>query len=68
MARVLSNKEQERMVNNGWRLMLADSYSETESALYARLSEKWEKVKIYESTTQIRGLHSMYAMCKGKKQ
>ena len=60
---ILGKDGQERMIRNGWRLMLSE-WGETEADTFARLSAKWEKVKIYEDTTMVRGYHKHFAMVK----
>lgn len=61
---VLSGKRQDTMIHNGWRLCLAKSYCETEQQMYDRLINLYSDVRIYEDTTMIRGLHSIFAMCR----
>ena len=61
--RVLSGKEQDRMCNNGWFLVIAEPRETTEE-LYNRLSKKYNKVKVYYSTTAIKGYHDIFAMVK----
>lgn len=61
---VLSGSRQNEMTARGWRIHLAESYQETAQELYDRLAARYSDVRIYESTTQIAGLHSIFAMCK----
>ena len=58
---------QERMKKNGWCLELRDPYNESPEAMYNRLSEKWNKVKVYWCGTMIRGYHSYFAFCKERR-
>ena len=60
-------KRQEEMVKNGWWLELRESYSETPEEMYERLSKHWEKVKVYWEGTRVRGIHTYFAFCKGRK-
>jgi hypothetical protein len=58
-------KQQEKMMKNGWRIELAQSYTESPEEIYNRLTDcGYSKVKIYYETTRIRGLHSYFAMVK----
>ena len=61
---VLSAARQDSMCKNGWRLLTANSYRENAQQLYDRLSAYYNDVRIYEETTRIAGLHSIFAMCK----
>jgi hypothetical protein len=61
---ILGNKRIDEMCERGWRIKLVDSYHETPQELYNRLSELYEDVRIYEDTTRIRGLHTIFAMCR----
>ena len=61
--RLLSGKEQERMINNGWWLCLPEPLEGTE-AMRERLSEKYSQVKMYYVTTAIRGFYKPIAMVK----
>ena len=59
------NAQQERMIKNGWRIELAANYSESPETMLERLTEEgYSQVKVYYSTTCIRGLHSYFAMVK----
>ena len=60
-------KAQERMERNGWRLVIRNSYNETEEQLYDRLSRNYEDVRIYWCGTRIPGIHDIFAMVKKKK-
>ncbi len=62
--RYCGRKEQDRMCANGWRIKLAESYTESPEAMFERLSKAYKQVKVYYDTTQIRGLHSYFAMVK----
>lgn len=59
---------QERMERNGWRLVIRDSYNETEEQLYERLSKKYDDVRIYWCGTMIPGIHDIFAMVKNRKR
>lgn len=57
-------KQQDRMVKNGWRLIVAD-FRESPDELYKRLvASGWKQVKVYWCGTQIRGLHDYFAFVK----
>lgn len=59
------NKAQKRMIENGWKVMLAEGYCEPPEHIYERLiKEGYSQVKVYYETTCIRGLHSYFAMVK----
>ena len=62
--RVLSGKEQERMTANGWFIVFAKRH-ESDDQLKDRLSQKFSKVKIYYTTTYVRGYYNTIAMVKG---
>jgi hypothetical protein len=55
---------QERMIRNGWRLQLKQSYNESPEAMYERLSKRYKTVKIYWVGTMIKGIHEYFAFCK----
>lgn len=57
-------KEQDRMIKNGWKIELPINYQEQPEAIFKRLQKEYAKVKIYYSTTMIRGLHEYFAMVK----
>ena len=61
--RLLSGKEQERMINNEWRMCLPEPLEGTE-AMRERLSEKYSQVKMYYVTTAVRGSYTPIAMVK----
>ena len=63
----LGGDGQDRMERNGWRMEIADYPGESQDTMYTRLSEKWEDVRIYWCGTMIPGIHSLFAMCKGRK-
>lgn len=67
--RYLGKDRQRYMLRNGYCIELSENFTEEcdADALYSRLSESYENVKIYYDTTMIRGLHKNYAMCKGRK-
>lgn len=58
---------QERMARNGWTMRLPN-FGESPDELHARLSEKWDDVRVYWTGTMIRGIHNHFAFCKGRKQ
>lgn len=62
-----SKEFQERMIRNGWRIQLPLNYSESAQALYDRLaaSGRYSDIKVYWSSTRIRGLHEYFAFVKG---
>lgn len=60
-------KAQARMVKNGWRIV-TPNWNETEEHLHDRLSKDYEDVRIYWEGTQIRGIHSIFAMVKNRKR
>lgn len=56
---------QERMIKNGWRLILTESYRETPEELYNRLvAQGYKQVKVYWEGTRIRGIHNYFAFVK----
>ena len=59
---------QDRMIANGWRIQLAKDYSESAQALYDRLEATglYSDIKVYWSSTRIRGLHDYFAFVKRK--
>lgn len=58
-------KAQKKMIANGWKLMLADSYRESPEDIYERLTKMgYSQVKVYYESTCIRGLHSYFAFVK----
>lgn len=58
---------QQRMLRNGWRIQLPLNYSESAQALYNRLNAtgRYFDIKVYWSSTRIRGLHDYFAFVKG---
>ena len=57
-------KQQERMIENGWTLKLAE-FRETPEELYKRLITKgYKQIKIYWIGTRIRGIHDYFAFVK----
>jgi hypothetical protein len=56
-------KQQERMIKNGWRMILAE-FRETPEELYERLVARGYKVKVYWDSTRIRGIHDYFAFVK----
>lgn len=62
----LGKKGQERMLNNGWRIIVTDNCSETPEQLKERCENLgYNEVKIYWCGTQIKGIHTIFAMVKG---
>lgn len=56
--------QQERMIANGWRMILAE-FRESPEELYERLVKYgYEKVKVYWNSTRIKSLHSYFAFVK----
>lgn len=56
--------QQERMIQNGWTLMLAQ-FRETPEELHARLiASGYTKVKVYWEGTRVRGIHDYFAFVK----
>ena len=62
-AYVLGNAGQERMIDNGWHIVCIRYPFESVEEIAEKLSG-YKKVKIYESTTSVRGLHNYFAMVK----
>lgn len=60
----ISDKRQEQMLANGWRLRLAESATETAEQMTERLSKRYSKVKVYWVATRIRGYHDYIAFVK----
>ena len=62
-----SKEFQKRMIRNGWRIQLPLNYSESAQALYDRLAAagRYSDIKVYWSSTRIRGLHEYFAFVKG---
>jgi len=62
---VLELDGQERMIKNGWRIMVKNSSRESNEDLIKRLNVLgYNKIKLYEETTNVRGYHHVFAMCK----
>lgn len=60
---VLTEERFMSMEENGY-IYKSISCMESCQEAYDRLSERYGVVKIYESTTAVRGYHKLYAMCK----
>lgn len=61
----LGREGQERMIRNGWKIMLPINYTETAEKMFERLSNMgYTHIKIYWESTAIRGLHKYIAMVK----
>lgn len=60
----LSKVGQERMIRNGWVLMLPLNYMENIEEMHKRLSVEYSDVRIYWCGTMVRGIHNYFAMCK----
>ena len=57
-------KQQEKMIENGWKLMLAE-FRESPEELYDRLTKNgYTEVKVYYTGTRIRGIHDYFAFVK----
>ena len=56
---------QERMLKNGWTMVL-HTENDTLDSFYRRLSEDYEKVKVYWCSTRVRGYHDHFAMVKNR--
>lgn len=57
-------KQQERMIQNGWTLKLAE-FRETPEELYNRLiASGYKQIKVYWEGTRVRGIHSYFAFVK----
>lgn len=63
-----NNDFQKRMIANGWRIELTKNCSESAQALYDRLEAtgRYSDIKVYWSSTRIRGLHEYFAFVKRK--
>ena len=62
---ILSRTAEERMIRNGWRLRIKSHSFEKDEELVKRLLETgYTKIKLYDSTTAIRGLYDTFAMVK----
>ena len=62
--RYCGGKEQEKMIDRGWKLKIAEDPRETPREIFDRLIQSYDRVKIYYDTTRVRGLHSYFAMVK----
>lgn len=62
---IISEERFLRMEKNGYHYEIANCH-ECEQELYDRLSSKYETVRIYESTTRVKGCHDIYAMVKDR--
>lgn len=61
----LNGAGQDRMLRNGWMLMLPISYTETAEKMHERLTALgYTQVKVYWEGTQIRGIHRYFAFVK----
>ena len=61
---VLGRKRQDEMIARGWSIKVKNSCFETTEEFETRLKGKYKKVKLYEDTTMVRGLHEVFAMVK----
>ena len=61
-AYLLGPKGQDRMCDNGWRIYCISPFKSREEI--AKELSYYDKVKIYEASTRVRGLHSYFAMVK----
>lgn len=64
MERILSGKEQERMCNNGWVLNTAKPLESTEQLIERMNRLGYKDVRVYTTTTYVRGYYKKIAMCK----
>lgn len=57
---------QDRMIANGWVMKLGTSCDESAQELYDRLNSTgyYKDIKVYYTTTQIRGIYSYFAFVK----
>ncbi len=56
--------QQERMIKNGWRMILAN-FRETPEELYERLTARgYKQVKVYWVGTAVKGIHDYFAFVK----
>ena len=62
--RYCGRKEQEKMMARGWMLKIANDPRETPREIFDRLTQSYDRVKIYYDTTRVRGLYSYFAMVK----
>ena len=60
----ISSKGMDRMLSNGWNMVLPSSYRETAEELHSRLSATYAKVKVYYCSTAVRGYHDWVAFVK----
>lgn len=60
--RVLSKKEQEKMIGNGWKLKIK-GFQESELEFIQKLYG-YKKLKFYRVTTSVRGYYDRIAMVK----
>lgn len=61
--RILGDKEMDRMLGNGWTLKIAD-WKLTSEEQYEKYAKSYKKVKIYRTTTRIRGCYDTIFMLK----
>jgi len=59
----LSANRQTEMIHNDWKIKISN-ITETSQELYDRLSQVYNKVKIYYTTTSVRGYYAIFAMVK----
>lgn len=62
-AYLLSPKGQDRMCDNGWRIYCIHYPFKSLEEIAKELSY-YDKVKIYEASTRVRGFHDYFAMVK----
>lgn len=60
--RILSKKEQSKMISNGWKLKV-QGFQESELEFIQRLNH-YGKLKFYRVTTSVRGYYDRIAMVK----
>ena len=63
--RILSNKEYERMSNNGWRMKTLNGVrNDKRKQQEADLKERYSIIKKYYTTTSVRGYYNEVWACK----
>lgn len=60
-------KMQRDMISRGWQLKLQKEH-ETNEQFYERLSQSYNKVKIYYVTTSVRGFYNYIAFVKDRRE
>jgi len=60
---LLSNKRVLEMEKTGWFLMISE-FREDDTELYNRLIKRYKQVKVYYTTTGVKGYYRLFAMVK----